>query len=208
MSVMTGNVRIMTKRLRQERSGVALIEFALLLPILLLFFFGMFELTRLMLFHQKLDKMVNTVTDLVAQNRTLTESQINDLINYSNIIVQPLSLDLATDDLTITAVTVDAARNTRCLWQRSLSGTKNTCGANSPIGPLPKPIADNTIPNQAVIIGVVTYEYTSVTSFLENIAGLPVIGGNGNVSLSGAILTKSAVLAPRLGALTSIAPNP
>jgi hypothetical protein len=53
--------------LKQANRGVALIEFALILPILLLLVFGGAEITRLVLFHQKIDNATSGVANVITQ---------------------------------------------------------------------------------------------------------------------------------------------
>lgn len=55
------------KRFRKDQRGVAYIEFALVMPILMLFLGGVIDVTRLVLIHSKVDKAVFTVGDLVTQ---------------------------------------------------------------------------------------------------------------------------------------------
>lgn len=55
------------KNMRRNEQGVAYIEFALVLPILLLLLGGVIDITRLVLIHSKVDKAVFTVGDLVTQ---------------------------------------------------------------------------------------------------------------------------------------------
>lgn len=59
--------RLGLKRLRDEQSGVSIIEFALLLPILLVIVIGTIEVTRLVLFHQKVDNATSRVADLITR---------------------------------------------------------------------------------------------------------------------------------------------
>ncbi len=52
---------------RARESGVALIEFALVLPVLLLLIVGGIEITRFVLANQKVDKVANQMADFIAQ---------------------------------------------------------------------------------------------------------------------------------------------
>lgn len=55
------------KRLCRDMQGVALLEFALILPVLFLLVFGGIEITRLVLFHQKIDNATSSVANMVTQ---------------------------------------------------------------------------------------------------------------------------------------------
>lgn len=55
------------RRFGRASAGVALIEFALILPVLLLMVFGGVEITRLVLFHQKIDNATSGVANVITQ---------------------------------------------------------------------------------------------------------------------------------------------
>jgi Flp pilus assembly protein TadG len=50
-----------------KESGVALIEFALILPVLLLLLVGGIEITRFVMAHQKVDKVASQMADFISQ---------------------------------------------------------------------------------------------------------------------------------------------
>lgn len=52
---------------KSNTQGVALLEFALILPLLILLVFGGAEITRLVLFHQKLDNATSGVANVITQ---------------------------------------------------------------------------------------------------------------------------------------------
>jgi Flp pilus assembly protein TadG len=51
----------------KDRSGIAIVEFALLVPLLLTLFIGSFETANLLLAYLKLEDAAETAADLVAQ---------------------------------------------------------------------------------------------------------------------------------------------
>lgn len=193
------------KGLLKDQDGITLIEFAFLLPILVLLFLGMFELTRFMLVHQKLDKTVFTVTDLITQNTIVTNAQVDTILNEASQIMSPLTFSAASDDIIVAAVTVTTAGVTDTVWIRSLSKTVDcdACGGNPPTGPLPAGITARLTPGQVVIVGLVNYRFRSVTTFLEDLAGMPVIGGGSDVEIDNKDVQKVAMMKPRLGALVT-----
>lgn len=57
-------------RLRRSEAGVALLEFALILPVLLLLLVGSIELARFFLANQKLDNATSTIADLITRTNS------------------------------------------------------------------------------------------------------------------------------------------
>ena len=75
--------------LHAER-GVAAIEMALIMPFMLLIYFGMMDVTGLITFNRKVTAAASTVGDLVAAQRTsVLLSQISDFYNGAYMITQP-----------------------------------------------------------------------------------------------------------------------
>lgn len=61
------NRKNILRHISKDQQGVSMIEFGLLLPILLLILVGTIEITRLVLFHQKIDNSTARVADLIAR---------------------------------------------------------------------------------------------------------------------------------------------
>lgn len=71
-------------------NGVAAIETAIIVPFLMLLFFGMVDLTALVSFNRKITYSASVIADLVAQNRTnVIKSTIDDYYNAAEMIIAP-----------------------------------------------------------------------------------------------------------------------
>jgi Flp pilus assembly protein TadG len=85
---MTG-FRTMIRFLRAEK-GMAAIETALIMPFLLLLYFGMIDLTALISFNRKITYSAGVVADLVAQNKTsVLASVIDDYYKAVDLVMSP-----------------------------------------------------------------------------------------------------------------------
>src|SRR5271156_6354601 len=78
-------------KLAGDRSGVVAIEFALILPIMLIIFFGSYEAANLVLAYMKLEDAAETAADLVAQTTVNTVLQTANFTGFTNAIEQVLS---------------------------------------------------------------------------------------------------------------------
>lgn len=64
-------------RMMRCQRGLAALEFALLLPLLLLLFLGTAEMARFMILQQKLDKIAYAMADFVTQGDTVSRADLN-----------------------------------------------------------------------------------------------------------------------------------
>lgn len=77
------------RKLWRDKSGVAAIEFALLLPILMVLLIGSVEVTFKIWSTQKAEKLAVTLSDVVAQSTAVTSSDLTKLTGAVNKIMDP-----------------------------------------------------------------------------------------------------------------------
>ena len=78
------------KKYKRAEAGIAAIEFAFILPFMLLLYFGLMDLTGMIGFSRKITAVANTMADLTAQNRTsVLKSDITDYYNAASLIMNP-----------------------------------------------------------------------------------------------------------------------
>jgi Flp pilus assembly protein TadG len=91
---------MMDMRLRVRRSvqgpfgdisGVAAIEFAMILPVMLILFFGTDEFASGIAVNRKVTLMARTLSDLTSQNIAVTDAQLTNFFNASAGIMTPYS---------------------------------------------------------------------------------------------------------------------
>ena len=116
----------------RNHRGVAMAEFALMLPVLMLLTAGSFEVARYALMTQKLDRIAATLSDLIARSsiENITETEISNIIDSALFMAQPF--DISTGNMIIlTSVQGRAGQAPEILSQR-VSGS--VTGVSSNIG--------------------------------------------------------------------------
>jgi Flp pilus assembly protein TadG len=87
--------KIMKNKLRKfvgETRGIAAIEFAFIMPFMLLIYFGLFDITALVQVNRKVTYSASIVADLVAQNKTsVLKSKLSDYYSAANLVMAPIS---------------------------------------------------------------------------------------------------------------------
>jgi Flp pilus assembly protein TadG len=77
------------RKLWRDKSGVAAIEFALLLPMLVALLIGSLEVTFKIWSTQKAEKLAVTLSDVVAQSTAVTKSDLTKLAGAVDKIMDP-----------------------------------------------------------------------------------------------------------------------
>ncbi len=127
----TRSQRTLRSFIRNNR-GVAMVEFAMMLPILMVITAGSFEVARYALIMQKLDRIVATLSDLVARSgsEVMSEVEISNIMDSALFMARPF--DISGDSmLIITSVEGRAARAPQILSQRiegDVSGKDSSLG--------------------------------------------------------------------------------
>ncbi len=176
------------KPLREE-SGSVLVEFALALPLLLLFYMGGVELTRFILINQKLEKTTSTVADVVAQATSIVTSDLVDLLSASQNLMDPYRFN-TNGRIIITSVVQSTAPPALPVvrWQYCGGGTLTATSRIGAVGTSATlPTGFTLALGDDIIIAETFYNYTPMF-------GSQIVGPRN--------LYKVAYYRPRLGALS------
>lgn len=178
-------IRSVMPRLAGNASGMAAVEFALLLPLMLLIYLGGFDVMRMVRAADKIESASKTLADLTAQEPTnypVPASDIATLIQASAIAATPfndanLTITVSALDLTLNGTT---CCNAKVNWSITQGGTLRPCNKTlRQIGPTDAWAID-TIPAKigtqgivlvnslqtyvgSVIVTDVSYSYTGIT---------------------------------------------
>ncbi|MBO0333656.1 pilus assembly protein [Sneathiella sp. CAU 1612] len=116
----------------RNHRGVAMAEFALMLPVLMLLTAGSFEVARYALMTQKLDRIAATLSDLIARSNieNITETEISNIIDSALFMAQPFDIS-GNNMIILTSVQGRAGQAPEILSQR-ISGSVTS--ASSIIG--------------------------------------------------------------------------
>lgn len=81
--------------LRKDVHGVALVEFALILPVLLILSLGIVEVAHYLLFREKLESSTSQMLDIVNQNNNVTSTSLNNLYSALPVMMRPYDIGKA-----------------------------------------------------------------------------------------------------------------
>lgn len=157
------------KHFRHARSGVAVVEFALVVPIMLVVYVGAIEASTLISMDRKVQSVAGAVGDLVARaDKSLTTSQMRDYFRAASGIMTPYSSEPVLQ--VVTAISVGEDEVARVVWSRQLQNGQysvTTSHAQGSVFPLPKEMIDIS-KGQMVIAAEASYSYTPLFGLVFN----------------------------------------
>lgn len=153
--------RFLTRYWRSEQ-GLAAVEFAFVLPIMLTMLLGLVELSQALALRADVTNMASTGADLIAQESSVTSSDLTNVFTALSSMVFPFDPTKATITLT-SVIDGGAGKSPVVSWSCTQGGTKETKGT-APSTTLPAGLitaGDGT----SVIWSKITYAYNSPISY-------------------------------------------
>jgi Flp pilus assembly protein TadG len=177
-------------RLRRDTSGLAAVEFALILPLMLMMFFGMIDVSSGFAVDRKVSMIAQTLSDLTSRYTVVQETDVTNFFTIADAMLTPYDSTIL--KATITQIYLDPASKTgKAVWSRGDAKlTKNTT-VPIPTDLIAKDSSGNWTANQYLILSQITYLYT------------PTIGWV--VSKAGVTLSESSFTKPRQGTCVMMA---
>ena len=125
---------VMLRRLLSCTSGTALIEFAFLLPVMLVLYFGGMTVSELIAVNRKVTVATRSLTDLVSRNMSPAivyndpaAGNANNFLSASAVSLAPYKLNVATQQISL--LRVCDANHAYVVWTRAR--TQNSDGSSS-----------------------------------------------------------------------------
>jgi Flp pilus assembly protein TadG len=146
------------RRFARHSQGVSAVEFAIILPFMLLLYVGSVELADGLSIQFKVTETARTVTDLTSQYITIETTDMSTILGASSTVVAPYSS--ANMVMTVSEITTNAHGQGTITWSCSLNGTAHTVGASVTL-----PTNLQTA-NVSLIWGEVTYPYTPALGYV------------------------------------------
>lgn len=148
--------RFSPSRMMRDCAGLAAVEFALIVPLMLLFYLGSVEATNMLTANRRVTATAYTAADLAAQAASLDDADMADIFSASSAILSPFPI--APLSVRITSVVANASNSPRVAWSDGFQTTPRTVGS---VVELPPGLVT---PGTSVIMAEVVYGYGSPVS--------------------------------------------
>ncbi len=148
-----------------NRQGIAVVEFALALPVLMTLFYGTIEITRYILITQKVEKLAHSVADVTAQSQTVTLASLNQVMAAASDIMNPYTLSTNGRIIVSSLYRAAGVFNASVSWRYTGGGTLSAASKLGALGSTPSMPAGFTFEEREnVIAAEVFYQFSPLIS--------------------------------------------
>lgn len=157
-------IRNRCKAFKREEQGSALVEVALVMPILAMLLLLSFETARYILVQQKASRVTSTINDLLARVAD-PENQMDDIVNAAGLIMSPFSL--GSHSVAVSSLLYQApGEDPEIIWQDRGAGSgdyDSELGQEGDVPTLPNDFEMRD--NEAIIVTEFFYTYTPLFKY-------------------------------------------
>lgn len=153
------------RRFAGAERGIAVVEFALILPVLMTLFYGTIEVARYILITQKVEKLAHAVADVTAQEQVTSAAALNQALAATSDIMSPYSMASNGTVIISALYRADGAADATIIWRYQGGGSlvaTSQIGALNAIPVVPGGFTFDTREN--VIAAEVFYRFSPLIS--------------------------------------------
>ncbi|NBB65220.1 pilus assembly protein [Pseudomonas sp. ODNR1LW] len=145
------------KRLSNDERGVSAVEFALIAPVMILFYAGMVDLCQAYMALKRTNHVAAATADLASQSTVLTAAEVDGVFQAGPSLMAPF--DAGSLEQRISSVTRVSSTKYQVDWSRS---SKSTGGLSGDLAVADADVPDDMLEDgESVIIAEAAYTYES-----------------------------------------------
>jgi len=145
------------RRFIASTRAVAAVEFAIILPVLMVMFLGTFDAGRAITIYLKVRTATYTLAAVTNQYTTIQSSDMQAILGATSVILTPYSSSPVV--VTVSQIKISNNGSATVNWSASLNGTARSQGSSVSV---PTALAS---PNSYLIFAEVSYTYTPMFGY-------------------------------------------
>lgn len=145
-----------------QESGVAAVEFSLILPMLVVLWIGGVEVTGALSVDRRLNNLSSAIGDLVARSKTITYAQVDDIFDLAPGAMFPY--EVAGMSMRVTAIDIDEDGVSKVAWSRAEGTAAPALAKDTPMDDVvPETLR---VPDSQIILSEAYYTYTPAVGYV------------------------------------------
>jgi Flp pilus assembly protein TadG len=147
-------------RFARDARGMAAVEFAIIMPMMLTIFFGTIEVSNGVTVDRKLTLAARTLSDLISQGTKATDTDLDNAFKMGTAILTPYSATPLKQR--ISAIDIDENGVATVAWTQGSNATGMTSLSKGDVVSIPEALRVN---NTQLIMGEVVYTYRPAVGY-------------------------------------------
>jgi Flp pilus assembly protein TadG len=158
-------------RFGRDASGIAAIEFALIVPLMLVMIFGTIEISSGVAVDRKVSMVAQTMADLASRYTTVSSTDLANFTAIANAMMTPYSSTPL--KVTVTEVYIDPSTGVaRAQWNTGYVSRLPGSTVPVPAALITRDSSNKILANQYLIFAEVSYLYTPAVGYVMGKAGV------------------------------------
>lgn len=155
---LTEAASVLLRRFAVDRRGVTAVEFAMLLPLMLMLYFGAVEISQGVSIDRKVTLTTRTIADLSSQIATINNSEMTNILNATASVMTPYPTTSL--KVVISEVYTDSNGVSKVEWSDTLNGTNRAVGSTVTLPPALK------VNDSAMLWAEIQYAYKPTIGYV------------------------------------------
>ena len=152
-------------RLLRDKRGVAAVEFAIIVPLMLVMFFGTVEFSSAVAVDRKVSMTVQSLADLASRYTSIGDTDVSNFAIIANAMLTPYSSSPL--QTTITEIYIDPSTGVaRAQWSKGSSPRAVSSTVPVPANLIARDSSNNIITGQYLIFSEASYVYTPAVGYV------------------------------------------
>jgi Flp pilus assembly protein TadG len=148
--------RPVRSRFANDSSGAAAVEFAMLLPIMFMLFYGTIEFSQALTVDRRVTQIASATADLVARTKETTTGEIDQIMLIVDELMKPYDPTLLRISLMNVVADINDASQTTVCWVYEHNGGANASATQGAAYALPAGVVEK---GDSVVVAEVAYNY-------------------------------------------------
>ena len=148
--------RAIRSRFAKDDEGIAAVEFAMLLPVMFLLFYGTIEFSQALTVDRRVTQIASATADLVARTKETDSTEIDQIMLIADELMKPYDPALLRVTLMNVVSDINDETNTTVCWAYNHNGGANASAVPGANYPLPTGVVEK---GDSVVVAEVTYNY-------------------------------------------------
>lgn len=162
-------LRRLVRGLGRNRRGVAALEFAMIMPVMLAIYFGIVETGQAVMINRKVTQLTRSLVDLSSQVATIPTAEVSNIFDAAQTVMMPFTG--VAPKMSIHNIVIDSAGVAKVCWSEERNSTKLARGTTINLP------ADLRLPNTSVVMAQASYDFTPIVGWIIK-GGAITIGGD------------------------------